>query len=154
MRPIPSFQRFRLIVRHLVSLLFFIFVTTSPINTEAKSFSGLIYPQHDITLSAGVSGLVMKRLALPGQVVRANQLLLQLDDRIQAIEGDRRRTILADLSELTAARERLRILDTLLQDTQTVFNKTGSISKDELLRLEAEQLVTTTHHGANKRRRN
>lgn len=113
-----------------------------PLGVNAKSFSGLIYPLHDITLSAGVSGLVMKRAVLPGQAVRADQLLLQLDDRLQSIESSRRRVIFEDQSELQATRDRLRILDTLLRDTRAVFNSTGSISKDELLRLEAEQLAS------------
>ena len=113
-----------------------------PPGAHAKSFSGLIYPVHDITLSAGVSGLVMKRLVLPGQAVKADQLLLQLDDRLQSIESNRRRVIFEDQSELQATRDRLRILDTLLNDARAVFNSTGSISKDELLRLEAEQLAS------------
>ena len=113
-----------------------------PLGANAKSFSGLIYPLHDITMSAGVSGLVMKRAVLPGQAVKADQLLLQLDDRLQSIESNRRRVIFEDQSEVQATRDRLRILDTLLQDSRAVFNSTGSISKDELLRLEAEQLAS------------
>jgi RND family efflux transporter MFP subunit len=84
----------------------------------------------------------MKRLVLPGQAVKADQLLLQLDDRLQSIESNRRRVIFEDQSELQATRDRLRILDTLLNDARAVFNSTGSISKDELLRLEAEQLAS------------
>ena len=113
-----------------------------PLGVNAKSFSGLIYPLHDITLSAGVSGLVMNRVVLPGQAVKANQILLQLDDRLQSIESNRRRVIFEDQSELQATRDRLSILNTLLHDTRAVFNSTGSISKDELLRLEAEQLAS------------
>lgn len=113
------------------------------LGTHAKTFSGLIYPLHDITLSAGVAGLVMKRLVLPGQHVRVHQVLLQLDDRLQTIESDRRKVIYEDLSELVAARERTRILSTLLQDAKAVFKDTGSISKDELLRLEAEHAAAS-----------
>ena len=113
-----------------------------PLGVNAKNFSGLIYPLHDITLSAGVPGLVIKRAVLPGQTVKVNQLLLQLDDRLQSIESNRRRVIFEDQSELQATRDRLRILNTLLHDTRAVFNSTGSISKDELLRLEAEQLAS------------
>lgn len=113
-----------------------------PLGANAKSFSGLIYPLHDITMSAGVSGLVMKRAVLPGQAVKAGQLLLQLDDRLQSIESNRRRVIFEDKSELQATRDRLRILDTLLHDASAVFKSTGSISKEELLRLEAEQLAS------------
>jgi RND family efflux transporter MFP subunit len=113
-----------------------------PLGAIAKSYTGLIYPLHDITLSAGVSGLVMKRAVQLGQAVKADQLLLQLDDRLQSIESNRRRVIFEDQSELQATRDRLRILDTLLNDARAVFNSTGSISKDELLRLEAEQLAS------------
>lgn len=109
--------------------------------SAAKSFTGLIYPIHDITLSAGVAGLVMKRHVQLGQSVKANQVLIQLDDRLQGIEGDRRKVIFEDHSELRASRERARILGSLLQDSQAVFKTTGSISKDELLRLEAESIA-------------
>ena len=122
--------------------LWFCLALLLPLGAQAKSFSGLIYPLHDITLSAGVSPLVMKRVVLPGQAVKAEQLLLQLDDRLQSIESNRRRVIFEDQSEVQATRDRLRILDTLLQDSRAVFNSTGSISKDELLRLEAEQLAS------------
>jgi RND family efflux transporter MFP subunit len=108
---------------------------------QAKTFSGLIYPLHDITLSAGVAGLVMRREVQLGQYVKANQVLLQLDDRLQSIESNRRKVIFDDQSEVSAARERHRILSILLKDAQAVFKATGSVSKDELLRLEAEQLA-------------
>lgn len=113
-----------------------------PVGSSAKSYSGLVYPLHDITLSASVSGLVVKRLVRPGREVKANQLLLRLDDRLQIIESNRRRVIFEDQSELQATRDRLRILDMLLLDTRTVFDRTDSVSRDELLRLEAEQLAS------------
>ena len=117
-------------------------VCLAPQVGNAKTYSGLVYPLHDITLSAGVSGLVMKRAVLPGQTVKADQLLVQLDDRVQVIESERRRVIFEDQSELQAARERHRILSTLLKDSRTVYEATGSISKEEILRLEAEQLAS------------
>ncbi len=113
----------------------------SSIGVQAKTFSGLIYPLHDITLSAGVAGLVMRREVQLGQSVKADQVLLQLDDRLQVIESDRRKVIFEDQSEVTGARDRCRILNILLKDAQAVFKDTGSVSKDELLRLEAEQLA-------------
>ena len=130
------------LVQRIHRPLWLCLVLVMPLGANAKSFSGLIYPLHDITLSAGVSGLVMKRLVLPGQAVKNDQLLLQLDDRLQSIESNRRRVIFEDQSELQSTSDRLRILDTLLHDTRAVFNSTSSISKDELLRLEAEQLAS------------
>ena len=84
----------------------------------------------------------MQRLVTPGQQVKAGQVLLLLDDRLQTIESKRRKVIYEDQSEVDAARERTAILATLLTASKTVFNETGSISKDELLRLEAEYVAT------------
>ncbi|MEY4911818.1 MAG: hypothetical protein RL761_1481, partial [Pseudomonadota bacterium] len=138
--PLHPFLAQALSSRLCINFLFIALLTSVGVN--AKSFSGLIYPLHDVTMSAGVSGLIIKRAVQPGQAVQAGQLLLQLDDRLQQIESNRRRGIAEDESELQAARDRLRILDTLLHDTRTVYDRTGSISKDELLRLEAEQLAS------------
>lgn len=124
-----------------VTLFFCMGLLLSHSHIMAKTFSGLIYPLHDITLSAGVAGLVMKRQVQLGQTVKANQVLLQLDDRLQSIESSRRKVIFEDQSELSAARDRARILVSLLHDAQSVFKTTGSISKDELLRLEAETIA-------------
>jgi RND family efflux transporter MFP subunit len=132
----------RALNQRTVRLLFLCMAQLLAVSAHAKSFSGLIYPLHDITLSASVSGLVVKRAVLPGQEVKANQLLLELDDRLQTIESNRRRVIFQDQSEVHATRERLRILGTLLNDSRAVYNRTGSISKDELLRLEAEHLAS------------
>lgn len=105
---------------------------------QARTITGLVYPLHDITLSAGVAGVVMQRPVEPGQQVRANQIVLSLDDRVQTIESARRKVVFDDQSEITSIRERTVILSTLLDDSRAVYKQTGAVSKDELLRLEAE----------------
>lgn len=137
-----SLPRLPNLVSHVPGPTWLCLALLLPLCANAKNFSGLVYPLHDVTLSAGVSGLVMKRAILPGQAVKTGQLLLQLDDRLQKIESNRRRVIFEDQSELQATRDRLRILDTLVRDARAVFDSTGSISKDEFLRLEAEQLAS------------
>lgn len=108
---------------------------------RAQDYTGLVYPLHDIVLSTGVGGVVLSRPVELGRHVRANEVLLVIDDRLQAIEAQRRRVIFEDQSELKAAVERLRILKQLYEDARQVFEKTGSVSRDELLRLEAEYLA-------------
>ena len=110
--------------------------------SHARTFSGLIYPLHDVTLSAGVAGLVMQRLVEPGNRVRAGQVLLVLDDRLQVIESERRKVIFQDQSELASVRDRTAILSSLLENSRAVFKQTGSISKDELFRLDAEYIAS------------
>jgi RND family efflux transporter MFP subunit len=108
----------------------------------AQDYPGLVQPLHDITLSTGVGGVVASRLVRPGSRVAPQQVLMVLDDRLQATEADRRRVIVQDTSELKATEERLRISRTLYEDAKRVFDRTGSISRDELMRLEADYLAT------------
>lgn len=115
---------------------------TGSLELHARTFSGLVYPLHDVTLSAGVAGLVMQRLVTPGQRVKAGQVLLLLDDRLQVIESERRKVIFDDQSELISVRERTVLLATLLENSRAVFKQTGSISQDELFRLDAEYIAS------------
>lgn len=109
---------------------------------QAATFTGLVYPIHDVTMSAGVSGIVHKRHVVPGQRVGVHQPLIALDDQAQTIESNRRKAVLDDNSEEAAARDRVRILGELFTVSKNVFDRTGSVSKDELLRLEAELIAS------------
>ena len=109
----------------------------------AQDYPGLVQPLHDITLSTGVGGVVASRLVRPGSRVAAHQVLMVLDDRLQAVEASRRQVIVQDTSEIKATEERLRISRTLYEDAKRVFDRTGSISRDELMRLEADYLATS-----------
>jgi len=104
----------------------------------AAELTGLVYPLHDIILSAGVSGIVLERNVVPGQAVAANQLLVSLDDRLQAIEVERRKAILDDASELNAEKEKLALASKNLEISQKVFDDSGSISIDELNRVKTD----------------
>jgi RND family efflux transporter MFP subunit len=108
----------------------------------AADYPGLVQPLHDIVLSSGVGGVVSSRMVHPGSRVAARQVLMVLDDRLQSVEAERREVILQDTSELKATEERLRISRGLYEDAKRVYDKTGSISKDELARLEADYLAT------------
>lgn len=104
----------------------------------AEQYVGLVHPHNELTLSMGVGGVVSRLNVRPGQAVKANQVLLVLDDRLQAIEVSRRQVVFEDDSELNAARDRSRALQTMYQDTKRVFDSTGSISRDEMSKLEVE----------------
>jgi RND family efflux transporter MFP subunit len=101
-------------------------------------FTGLIIARHDLLVSPGVSGAVTRVGVEVGQRVRPGQVMVQVDDRAQELEALRRKQILEDMSELKAARDRLRILTPLYQDSRRAFDAGGSISRDELSRLELD----------------
>lgn len=109
-----------------------------PLLAMAQDYPGLVQPRHDITLATGVGGIVASKRVKAGAKVGAHQVLMVLDDRLQAVEADRRKVIMEDNSELKATEERARISKSLFDDAQRVYDRTGAISRDELMRLEAE----------------
>lgn len=142
-------------------------LAAGPLLALAQDYPGLVQPRHDITLASGVGGIVASKRVRPGSRVAANQVLMVLDDRLQAVEAGRRRVIMEDTSELRATEERARISRTLYEDARRVYEKTGAISRDELMRLEAEATASRgrldqlraqkereklEHHGAQQER--
>ena len=105
---------------------------------HAEQYVGLVHPDHEVVLSMGVGGVVSKINVRPGQAVAAHQTLLVLDDRMQSIEVSRRQVVLEDNSEVTAAQDRVRAMKVMYDDTKRVYEKTGSISRDEMSKLEIE----------------
>jgi RND family efflux transporter MFP subunit len=101
-------------------------------------FTGLVVARHDLLISPGVAGAVTRVGVEVGQRVKQGQLMVQVDDRMQELEAQRRKQILEDLSELRAARDRLRILTPLFQDSKRAFDAGGSVSREELSRLELD----------------
>ena len=113
---------------------------------QAAEISGIVYPLHDLTLSAGVGAVVLSKEVALGQAVRASQLLLVLDDRQQVIEVERRRIIRDDLSEQDSEGKKADIMEQLYTQTQQVYDGTGAISTDELLRLKSDYLSQKGRH--------
>ncbi len=112
--------------------------TWFPLCALADDYVGLVHPAHELTLSIGVGGVVSKINVQRGQSVKARQVLLVLDDRMQAIEVNRRQVMLDDNSELASTQDRVRALKIMHDDTRRVFDSTGSISRDEMSKLEVE----------------
>jgi len=111
------------------------------LGAQAAEVSGIVYPMHDLTLSTGVGGVVLSKDVALGQGVRAQQVLLVLDDREQVIELQKRTIVKDDHSALDAEKKRAEILKELYDQATKVFDNTGSISKDELLHARSDWLT-------------
>lgn len=111
-------------------------------SADAAEFTGLIVARHDVLVSPGVPGTVTRMGVEVGQRVKAGQLLLQIDDRMQVLEAQRRRQIYEDDSEIRASRERIRVLTPLVDDSRRAFQAGGSISREELVRVELDLAST------------
>jgi RND family efflux transporter MFP subunit len=111
-------------------------------SAHAAEFTGLIVARHDVLVSPGVPGSVTRMGVEVGQRVKAGQLLLQIDDRMQVLEAQRRRQIFEDDSEIRASRDRIRVLTPLVEDSRRAFQAGGSISREELVRVELDLAST------------
>jgi RND family efflux transporter MFP subunit len=108
----------------------------------ASDYTGIVHARHQLTLSVAVPGVVARVAVEPGRRVEAGQLLVQLDDRLQAAEEQRRRTLLDDNAELRSAEERLKIVQGLAEDVRKLAAGKGAISREEAARTELDLVAT------------
>ncbi|MBT9487896.1 MAG: efflux RND transporter periplasmic adaptor subunit [Rubrivivax sp.] len=122
--------------------LLLIALLASPGATLAADYTGLVHARHQLTLSVATAGVVAGVPVQPGRRVQAGQVLLQLDDRLQAIEEQRRKTVLDDRSELAAVEERLKLVLPLAEDARKLQASKGALSREDLARAELDVVTT------------
>jgi RND family efflux transporter MFP subunit len=108
----------------------------------AAEFVGIVHPRHHLTLSVAVPGIVARLAVEPGVRVEAQQPLLWLDDRQQALEEQRRKTVFDDLSELGATEERLKVVQPLAEEARRLIGSRGAISREDAARSELDFIST------------
>lgn len=101
----------------------------SAIAAEPASFPGITEPVFDVTLSLPVPGIVASLKFKEGDFVQTNDVILELDKRLEEIEVDRRKCIMENHKADW-------------ESTRTVFDKSASVSRDELLKKEADYKVS------------
>lgn len=105
------------------------------------TFSGVTQAIHDVRISPEVPGTVFQIHVKQGESVKKDQLLLELNHKLEQLEAERRQMIRDAQANLQSSQAQAAILKRLFQATQDVYSKTSAVSKDELerLRLEYEQ---------------
>jgi RND family efflux transporter MFP subunit len=94
---------------------------------------GITEPVFDVVLSLPVPGIVASLPVHEGDFVQTNQLILELDSRLEELEVDRRKLVLDN-----------RKAD--WESTRTVFEKSNSVSRDELLKKEADYKIAVAEY--------
>ncbi len=120
--------------------LFFCMVTTFwlPSFAEVLAVHGIVEPLHDADRSASVAGKIETIHYREGQFVDKDTVVIQLESTLEQLEVDRRQIILDSKAELEAAIAEMETLEVDLKSTRTLFEKTGSISQEELDKKELE----------------
>lgn len=114
----------------------------APLAALAADYTGIVHARHQLALSVPAPGLVAAVPVQPGRRVQAGQVLLQLDDRLQALEEQRRRIVMDDVSELRATEERLKLVQPLAEDARRLAATKGALSREDLARAELDLLTT------------
>lgn len=120
------------------SIFLFCAALAIPWTCAAQRFVGVTEPIHDLKLSVPVEGIVASVSVREGQRVQAGAELLRLDDRLQRYEAQRRKAILDDRAKLETARHNEAVLASMLETTRSLYQQTGSVSAEEVKRLEIQ----------------
>jgi RND family efflux transporter MFP subunit len=122
----------------LIVLPFSTWAASSSSGKEAISVSGLTEPIKDVTLSATMVGTITTIFVREGMAVGKGTAILEFDKKSEALEEERRKLIWESKAEVRAAAARVSTLKSLLESTRELFKSTGSVSKEELEKLELD----------------
>ena len=101
---------------------------SQPARAGEQSCEGITEPVFDVTLSMAVPGIMTVQRFKEGQFVQTNDVILELDSQLEELEVERRRLVMEN-----------RKADA--ESTKVVFDKTASVSRDELLKKQADYEV-------------
>jgi len=111
---------------------FGLFLSAVLITLPLAAASGLIEPLQQATLASTVVGRIQRVLVKEGDVVKAGQVLVELEQDLESLEVERRRLVAENKSEIEIARERAALLEKEWQATAKLREATRSVSQEEL----------------------
>lgn len=95
---------------------------------DRNSCAGVTEPVFDVALSLAEPGIVTAEHFKEGDFVHANDVILEIDHHLEQLEVDRRQLVMDNLKADW-------------ESTKLVFEKSASVSHDELLKKEADYRV-------------
>jgi RND family efflux transporter MFP subunit len=117
---------------------FALLLISQTVYAVADSVVGITKPMHDIELSFPVDGVVSKVLITEGQKVKKGQELLALENQLQLQEVQRRKVLLGDKAKLQTSAHNKEVMSELLNNNRQLHNYLGSVSREEVRKLEMQ----------------
>ena len=125
--------------------LFFLFFALGllPANSHAQqlSISGFTEPYFDAMLGISVTGRVAKIHLAEGTTVEKGQVILELDQELEALEVQRRKLLWSSKAEVQSAARQVKTLRSHLKATKKLYKTTGSVPREELENQELEHAL-------------
>jgi RND family efflux transporter MFP subunit len=127
-----------ILLAFLIVLLFSHWGASASYGKEPVSISGITKPIKDVTLSATVVGTVSTIFLREGMAVGKGEAILDFEKKLEVLEEERRKLIWESKAEVRAAAARVSTLKSLLESTRELFKSTGSVSKEDLEKMELD----------------
>lgn len=121
-------------MRIFISFIAGLFLSASSV--MALEVTGIVLPKHHLELTLPIDGKILKISLKEGDSVNKDQEILTLDDSLQILDTKRKQMIFRDSSQLNSLRKNERLLKEMLTSTKQVYDRTKSVSKDEVMSLE------------------
>ena len=110
----------------------------SPVLANTIEYACVTEASQDAMLSFTVPGRIVDIRHREGATVAKGTALVELERRVEELEVERRKLLMEDKSELEAARNQSEIFGELFESRRQLFAATGSISREDLARMELE----------------
>ena len=102
--------------------------------------TGIIKPIYDGKLSVATDGILEKLYFKEGDIVKKNQVILKLDDKLQKLETQRRKLVLNDKTQQVSLRANLKIMKTIIKQKEYFYKTTKAISLNEVRQLRMQYI--------------
>lgn len=122
----------------IICICFLVSGTTTSFGQEGFAFTGITEPITDVILSLPVEGRIAQVFFKEGEIIKNEQVILELDKELEDLEVERRKLIWQSKAELESAIARVNMLKSQLDSTKELFENTGSVSREELEEKELE----------------
>jgi RND family efflux transporter MFP subunit len=121
-----------------IALIFFIITVVLAAEEDGLTVSGLTEPVYDVILSFEVDGKITGLHFKEGDFVKKGTTIAVLNKWFEELEVKRNRLIWESKAEVESAFERKKTIKSLFDSTRALYERTGSVSRDELDKLELE----------------
>jgi RND family efflux transporter MFP subunit len=112
----------------------------------AEEYSCVTEPRQEAVLSFAVSGRITDIRHREGTAVKAGTALVELDNIMEVLEVERRKLVLDDRSQLSAAKSQSEMISQILASTRSLFESTGSVSREDMNKTELESKTSAAEY--------
>lgn len=109
---------------------------------QLAPLTGIVKPIYEGKIGISTEGKVEKVFLKEGDRVKKGEVILSLDSNLQNLETKRRKLLLDDKTQVVSLRKNLRVLESILNKKQKLYNQTKSISLNELQQLRMQYTNT------------